>query len=359
MQHVLNYLPFDSHVHFRRGAMLKAVAPFTARQCWGAVIMPNIAPHILLPVHAGRYELYIREATDGVNSRFTPIITGYLTKDTDPACVKEGYESDCWRAMKVYPPGATTNSNEGVSNKDLPDHPALKTMEEIGMPLLLHPEITRDAFDELVDIYDRERLFVDTLRTLKRKYPKLKISVEHVTDEELARYMMEMGDPEKLVCTVTTHHPMKDRRDLHKDGFQVHLMCYPILKRKESKEAVFRLATSGLPFVSAGSDSAPHPTHAKERACGCAGGVFTAPRMVELYTEIFEKAGKLENLENFLCVNGPRFYGLSPKAGRVVLEKRVNTINEMVQVENSDKVRPFGYHEDPEQRYQFQWSIAA
>ncbi len=358
MRHVLNYLPFDSHVHFRRGAMLKAVVPFTAKQCFGAVIMPNTAtPHILIPDIADAYRTEILEKAEDVRDDFFALLTGYLTSSTETRDVSEGYENSSWRAMKVYPPGATTHSNEGVPAQLLPDHPALPVMQEIGMPLLLHPEVTYDKMGFLADIYDREKLFIDTIRLLRKKFPRLKISVEHVTDKETVRFMMEMGDPEFLVCTVTAHHPLIDRQDLHKDGFQPHLMCYPIPKRKGSKEAVFELATSGLPFVSAGSDSAPHPTHAKEKACGCAGGVFTAPRMVELYAEIFEKAGKLENLEKFLCINGPRFYKIRPQQGIVTLEKRVNTINEMVHVENGDKVRPFGYHEDPDQRYPFQWSI--
>lgn len=357
MRYVLNYLPFESHVHFRRGARLKAVAPFTARQCWGAVVMPNTAPHILTPTDADAYADEIWRTVDGVRDEFVLIITCYLTPETSPDMVRKGFEECMWRAAKVYPPGATTNSDEGVPARLLIDHPALPVMQEIGMPLLLHPEVTHDRTGKLADIYDREKLFLDTIRLLRKKYPGLKISVEHVTDAATARFMMEMGDPENLVCTVTPQHMLFDRRDLHKDGFQPHLFCYPILKRQESKEAVLELGTSGLPFVSAGTDSAPHPTHAKEKACGCAGGVFTAPRMVELYTEIFEKAGKLHNLENFLCVNGPRFYGLDPREGIVVLEKRVNTIDEMVLVEGGEMIRPFGYHEDPEQRYKFQWMV--
>ncbi|MFZ2555625.1 MAG: dihydroorotase [Minisyncoccia bacterium] len=356
MRHVLNYLPFDSHVHFRRGAMLKAVAPFTAKQCWGAVVMPNTAtPHILTPEDAVTYK---EEILGTVGETFSPIITGYLAPATTYHDVRRGFKSGAWHAMKVYPPGATTHSNEGVMAHFLPEHPVLPAMQDMGMPLLLHPEVTYDKMGFLADIYDREKLFLDTIRVLRKKYPKLRISVEHVTDRETARFMMEMGDPEYLVCTVTPQHMLFDRRDLHKDGFQPHLFCYPILKRQESKEAVLELATSGLPFVSAGTDSAPHPTHAKEKACGCAGGVFSAPRMIELYTEIFEKAGKLANLEEFLCVNGPRFYGVSPKGGMLVLEKGLNTLDALVEVENDDKIRPFGYHEDPKQRYQFQWTIA-
>lgn len=358
MQHVLKYLPFDSHVHFRRGAMTKAVAPFTAKQCWGAVVMPNTAtPHILTPKIADVYMIDIMYAIEDVRDEFTLVLAGYLTAATNPSEMQEGYANDSWHAMKVYPPGATTHSNEGVPAHMLPEHPALKVMETIGMPLLLHPEVTWERNGNLADIYDREKLFLDTIRIVRKKYPKLKISVEHVTDKETARFMMEWGDPEHLVCTVTPQHMLFDRRDLHKDGFQPHLFCYPILKRQESKEAVLELATSGLPFVSAGSDSAPHPTHAKEKACGCAGGVFSAPRMVELYTEAFDKAGKLENLEGFLCINGPRFYGLSPENGTVVLEKTANTVTEMVEVATGDRVRPFGYHENPAERYQFQWTI--
>lgn len=355
MRHVLNYLVADVHTHFRKGAIMRAVVPFTARRCWLALVMPNTAtPHILTWRDARQYEKEIREVVPNMQQL---IMTGYLTPGTSPDEIQEGFENGSWHAMKVYPPGATTHSNEGVPARLLPEHPALPTMQRIGMPLLLHPEVTYDRMGFLADPYDREKLFLDTIRLIRKRYPKLKISIEHVTDKETARYMLEMGDTETLVCTVTPQHMLFDRRDLHKDGWQPHLFCYPILKRQESREAVLELATSGLPFVSAGTDSAPHPTHAKEKACGCAGGVFTAPRMVELYTEIFDKADRLQNLEAFLCVNGPRFYGLAPKPGTVVLEKKPNTIDELVSVENGDRIRPFGYHEDPTQRYQFQWSV--
>lgn len=352
---ILNYAPFDAHVHFRRGSMLKAVAPFTARQCWGAVIMPNTAtPHIRECIDA---EEYRSEVTWGTTAHFKPVMTGYLTPHTQPRDVARGFELGRWSAMKVYPPGATTHSDEGVSARVLVDHPTLPVMEEIGMPLLLHPEVTRDQTGALADIYDREKLFIDTIRTLRKKYPKLKISIEHVTDEETVRYLMEMGDPEYLVCTVTPQHALFDRMDLHTDGFQPHLFCYPILKRTRSREAVAELATSGLPFVSAGSDSAPHPTHKKEQACGCAGGVFSAPALVELYTEIFEKAGKLHNLENFLCVNGPRFYDLNPRAQITTIRRTQWTINERVHTAEGTPIHPFGYHEDPDKRYVFNWKM--
>ena len=288
----LNYIPFDSHVHFRRGAMLRTVVPYTARQCWGAVVMPNTAtPHILTPDDADAYRNEILFASHPVvGENFVPLVTGYLTPKTDPIDIAHGYKKGKWHGMKVYPPGATTHSNEGVAARDLLTHPALPVMADIGMPLLLHPEVNA-LHGDIVDPYDRERLFVDTLEELLYRYPTLRLSVEHVTDEATARFMMSYGKTGQVVCTITAQHLLFDRRDLHEDGWQPHLFCYPILKRKKSRDAVIALATGGFGFVSAGTDSAPHPTHAKERAAGCAGGVFSAHIMVELYAQAFANAG--------------------------------------------------------------------
>lgn len=354
--HVLNYRPFDAHVHFRKGAMLKAVAPFTALQCWGAVVMPNTAtPHIETPEDARAYKTEILEAT---GSDFQPIMTGYLTPHTDPKEVERGFKDGDWQAMKVYPPGATTNSNEGVPGKDLPDHPALKTMQRIGMPLLLHPEVNKLG-NEVIDPYDREKAFFDVLMRMLMRYPRLRISVEHVTSRDLAWFLMRHGDPDRLVCTITAHHLLRDRRDLHEDGWQPHLFCYPILKRKEDKELLRELATSGHPFVSAGTDSAPHPTHAKERACGCAGGVFTAHAMIQLYAQVFDDMQRMAHLERFLCVNGPSFYELPPKPASMELVRLGWKVEEMIEVGDGSRVRPFGYHEDDAKRIPIRWRVPA
>lgn len=355
----LNYLPFDSHVHFRRGHMLKAVAPYTARQCWGGIVMPNTAtPHIVSVDNALAYRQEIKGAiTDWA---FEPRITGYLTPTTTAQEVVKGFDSNAWSAMKVYPPGATTHSNEGVSGKYLLEMgEVLCAMQEVGMPLLLHGEISmEDDMMTVVDIYDREKRFLyEIVGELRVRYPRLKISLEHITTTEMVEFMIRHGEVGNLVCTITPQHLLYDRRDLHADGFQPHLFCYPILKREGDRDALRRLVGQGFAFVSAGTDSAPHPTHAKEKACGCAGGVFTAHAMVQLYAQIFDMLGALPTLESFLCGNGPRFYGLVPYAGQVILEKKAWTVDEMIQVTGGDKIRPFGYHEDSAKRFKFEWQI--
>ncbi|QSH39302.1 dihydroorotase [Candidatus Kaiserbacteria bacterium] len=356
MQHALEHLPFEGHVHVRQGAILKAVAPYTARQCWGGIVMPNTIPPIITPSAATTYKKEILDAMPKEN--FEPLMVGYLSEETSADDVRRGFESGAWVAMKFYPRGATTNSKEGINSWELPFHPALKIMEEIGMPLALHAEANVDeSTGKEIDIYDRERRFIPVLMELRKRRPQLKISVEHGTSLEMAQFMEEHGDPKKLVCTVTIQHMMFSRQDLHKDGFQPHMMCYPIPKRAEAMLAWRELGTSGKPYIFAGTDSAPHPTHKKESACGCAGGMFTAHAMIPLYAQIFEQAGRLDNLEEFLCINGPRFYGLEPRSGLVTLVKKPWTRQSMIAVNGGEKIRPFGYHEKPEQRFRFEWQI--
>jgi len=356
MEYILRYLPFEGHVHWRQGAMLKAVAPYTARQCWGGIIMPNRVPPIITldDAAAHKHEILVTIPEED----FESLIVGYLSEETSIDDVRRGFESGVWIAMKFYPRGATTNSKEGINSWELPFHPALKVMEEIGMPLLLHAEANVDeSTGKEIDIYDREYRFIPVLEELRKLYPRLKISVEHGTSLEMAQFMEEHGDPKKLVCTVTIQHMMFSRQDLHKDGFQPHMMCYPIPKRAEAMMAWRKLGTSGKPYIFAGTDSAPHPTHKKESSCGCAGGMFTAHAMVPLYAHIFEQAGRLHNLEEFLCINGPRFYGLEPRPGLVTLVKKPWTKQSMVAVNGGEKIRPFGYHEEPEKRFRFEWQI--
>ncbi len=347
--------PFDSHVHFRRGAMLKAVAPFTAKQCWGGLVMPNTAPHIFTPEDAEAYKTEVRAS---IGENFHIVMAGYLTPTTGAEDLKRGYLSGAWGAMKVYPPGATTHSTEGVDGKSLINHPALAVMQEIGMPVLLHGEINKDDHGEEIDIYDRERRFLEEIvPSILDKYPTLKISLEHVTTRSMAEFMALHGKVGRLVCTITPQHLLFDRRNLHKDGFQPHLFCYPILKRKEDKEAIRKLAVAGHDFVSAGTDSAPHPTQSKEKAAGCAGGVFSAHAMVEMYTQGFAEMEALDKLEDFLSVNGPRFFGLEPSNESITLAPEPWTVDAMVPVEGGDKVRPFGYDEKAESRFPFAWRI--
>ncbi len=347
--------PFDSHVHFRRAAMLKAVAPFTAKQCWGALVMPNTAPHIFTPEDA---EAYAAEVRASIGTDFKIVMAGYLTPTTSAEDLKRGFASGAWGAMKVYPPGATTHSTEGVDGQSLINHPALAVMQEIGMPVLLHGEVNKDEHGEEIDIYDREKRFLEEIvPSILAKYPTLKISLEHVTTRGMAEFMMKNGKEGRLVCTITPQHLLFDRRHLHKDGFQPHLFCYPILKRKEDKEAIRALVAAGTSFVSAGTDSAPHPTQSKEKSAGCAGGVFSSHAMVEMYAQGFDEIGALDKLEAFLSVNGPRFFGLEPATETITLSKEAWTQDAMVPVENGDTVRPFGYDEKPEARFPFAWRI--
>lgn len=347
--------PFDSHVHFRRGAMLRAVAPFTAKQCWGGLVMPNTAPHIFTPEDA---EAYAAEVRATIGNDFKIVMAGYLTPTTNVEDLKRGFASGAWGAMKVYPPGATTHSTEGVAGKDLVNHPALSVMQEIGMPVLLHGEINKDEHGEEIDIYDREKRFLEEIvPQILEKYPTLKISLEHVTTKAMAEFMEKNGKAGRLVCTITPQHLLFDRRMLHKDGFQPHLFCYPILKRKEDKEAIRKLAAAGHDFVSAGTDSAPHPTQSKEKAAGCAGGVFSAHAMIEMYTQGFDELSALDKLEAFLSINGPKFFGLEASSETITLAKENWTVDEMVGVEGGDKVRPFGYDEKPENRFPFVWRL--
>ena len=292
---------------------------------------------------------------NSIGPNFEPVLTGYLTPETRQEDIERGYRSRSWHAMKAYPPGATTHSNEGVSGKDLIVHPALSVMEALGMPLLLHGEVNFDNAE--VDPYDREQHFLtDVLGEIYTRFPRLKISLEHITTAEAASWMIRYGN-ERMVCTITAHHLLLDRRDYFRGGPNNHLHCWPVLKRSEDREALRDLIRHRAPFVVAGSDSAPHPTTAKERACGCAGGVFTAHALVPLYARIFSEMQALHLLEEFLCIRGPRFLGLSPKPGRMILSQTPWTMDGMVQVEDGARVRPFGYHENPKERFVFNWRI--
>ncbi len=355
MEKILTFDPFDSHVHLRDAGspLFKAVVPYTARQCWGAVIMPNTNPFVTTPEIASGYEVAIK---DCAGNDFTPVMTGYLIAGMDPGTAMRGFQRRQWRAMKFYPLGATTNSHGGMSTP-MDAARTLEVMEKIGMPLLIHPEVNLWKGKE-TDPYDRETIFLtEVLPEVRRTFPRLKISLEHITTRTSVQYMTEYGEAGYLVCTATAHHLLASRIDYFRGGPNPHLHCYPVMKREEDRAALIGLIGRGHRFVSAGSDSAPHPTTAKERACGCAGGVFIAHAMVELYAEAFEEAGALEHLDAFLGKNGPEFYGLSPRSGMWLrLTKEPWTVDSMIE---SDGVllRPFGYHEDPKQRRLIQWRL--
>lgn len=344
---VLDYLPFDAHVHFRNpgSPIFNAVVPLTLKSAGGAVVMPNIIPFITDAEKATAYQAAIREKFEELD--FQLVMTGYLQEGMTVLNINAFYKAGV-KSMKAYPKGATTNSHGGIADFAKCDA-ALSQMEALGMRLLVHPEQNvHPESGEEVDPYDREMRYLEyVLFKLIQKYPRLKICVEHVTTKTMARFISIHGG-DRLACTVTAHHLMANRKDFFRDGPDVHLHCWPILKREEDMFALRDLVTSGHDFVFAGTDSAPHPTHAKEKACGCAGGVFTAHAWVEMYAEVFEDEDALSNLEKFLCINGPKFYDLKPREEKSVLVYEPWKVDSLIEVEDGTKIFPFGYHTDPD-----------
>ncbi len=303
--------PDDWHVHLRDGAMLNMVAPYTARQFARAIIMPNLAPPVTSVEQAVGYRARIVAAA---GPGFTPLLTAYLTDDTDPDELARGHGQGVWIAAKLYPAGATTNSASGVT--DIAHIRAvLARMESIGMPLLVHGEVT----DPDVDIFDREAMFIDRILTgLVADFPALKIVFEHITTRHAADYVA--AAPVTVAATITPHHLHLSRNALFDGGLRPHAYCLPVLKREEHRLAVRAAATSGSPKFFLGTDSAPHARDAKESACGCA-GIFNAPFALESYAVVFDEEGALDKLEGFASEHGPRFYGLPLNQGTITLTR--------------------------------------
>lgn len=305
--------PDDWHIHFRDGAMLAAVVPETARTFARAIVMPNLVPPVTRSVQAAEYRDRILAALPP-GSRFRPLMTAYLTEKTDPDDLAQGHADGILTAVKLYPAGATTNSAAGVRDIRAVD-PVMAVMAEIGMPLLVHGEVT----DPEIDIFDREAVFIErVLKPLMMRHPDLKIVLEHITTAQAAAFVPEGGD--NLAATVTPHHLEINRTDLFRGGIRPHLYCLPIAKREEHRLAVRAAAVSGHPRFFLGTDSAPHPVHAKESACGCA-GIYNAPGGLGVYAEVFEAEGALDRLEAFASLNGPRFYGLPVNEDRITMER--------------------------------------
>jgi dihydroorotase len=304
--------PDDWHVHLRDGEMLKGVAPWTARQFARAIVMPNLAPPVTTVEAAAAYRDRIVAAAGGA---FTPLMTCYLTDEADPAELVRGFESGVFAAAKLYPAHATTNSAHGVTDIRNLD-PALEAMQRIGMPLLVHGEVT----DPDVDVFDREKLFIERVfEPLLGRFPALRAVFEHITTAEAAAFV-EAGGP-NLAATVTPQHLVINRNALFAGGLRPHFYCLPVAKREEHRRAVRRAATSGSPKFFLGTDSAPHSVQAKESACGCA-GIFNAPFALESYAAVFDEEGALDRLEAFASENGPRFYGLPLNEERILLERK-------------------------------------
>jgi dihydroorotase len=296
--------PDDWHLHLRDGEMLKAILPATAYHFGRAIIMPNLVPPVVTARDAAAYRERILDAAPR-NAGFTPLMTAYLTETTDPEDIAKGFEEKVLTAVKLYPAGATTNSESGVRDIEAV-MPVFEKMAEIGMPLLVHGEVT----DPGVDIFDREKVFIDkVLDPLHHRLPELKIVMEHITTSDAARYIQD--GTKFLAATITVHHLMINRDDLLAGGIRPHYYCLPVVKRHEHQQALRALATSGHERIFLGTDSAPHPDHDKIGVCGCA-GIYTAPIALACLAHIFEEEGALDRLENFVSLNGAAFYGLPP-----------------------------------------------
>ena len=297
--------PDDWHLHLRDGAMLGVVAPLS-RDFGRAVVMPNLVPPVTTGAMAAAYRARI------VAAGFArPLMTLYLTEETDPADVVAAHDAGTIAAVKLYPAGATTNSASGVRDFERV-RPVLAAMEEAGVPLCLHGEVTAPE----IDIFDREARFLeDRLEPIRRAHPGLTLTLEHVTTAEAVDYVQDHG----LGATITPQHLMLERNDMLAGGLRPHYYCLPILKRRRHREALRRAATTRPEFF-LGTDSAPHPQHAKEAAC-CAAGCFSAPHAMACYAAVFEEEGALDALEGFASLNGPRHYGLPPNEDRITLVK--------------------------------------
>ncbi len=322
--------PDDWHVHFRDGAMMKTVVPYTARAFGRAIVMPNLTPPVTTSAMAAAYRERIMACVpEGV--KFTPLMTCYLTDHTDAKDLVEGHKAGIFTAAKLYPAHATTNSAHGVTSVD---HimPVLEAMAEQGIPLLTHGEVTRAE----VDIFDREARFAEEiLGPLMQRLPKLRVVMEHITTAEGASLVRQFKD--RMGATITPQHLLYNRNALFQGGLRPHMYCLPILKREKHRLALREAATNGETQFFLGTDTAPHMRHLKEADCGCA-GVFSAPVAVAAYLKVFAEEGKLENFEAFASLNGPRFYGLAPNEERVTYEERPSRIAEEIEVDGQGKL---------------------
>jgi dihydroorotase len=306
--------PDDWHLHLRDGDMMKAVLPDTARHFARAIIMPNLVPPVVTLSDAQAYRDRIMEALPAGRS-FQPLMTLYLTEQTDPDDLQQAKESGLVTAVKLYPAGATTNSHGGVRDLDKA-MPALERMAKIGLPLCVHGEVTAPD----VDIFDREAVFIETvLDPLRTRLPDLKITMEHVTTQDGVDYI-EQSD-RNLAGSITTHHLIINRNALLVGGIRPHYYCLPVAKREKHRLALRRAATSGHPKFFLGTDSAPHVDPLKECACGCA-GIYTSINTMSCLAHVFEQEHALERLEAFTSLNGAAWYGLPPNDATIKLVRR-------------------------------------
>lgn len=313
--------PDDFHLHVREGDALKSVVPDTAKQFARAIIMPNLENPVTTVEHAKAYREEIlgslsHKTPDKESniSSFDPLMTLYLTDNTTADMIREAKKSGIIHALKLYPAGATTNSDKGVTDiRNI--YPALEAMQETGILLLVHGEVT----DSAIDIFDRENIFIETiLKPLVSRFPTLKIVLEHITTSDAVEFVTNA--PKTIAATITAHHLLMNRNDIFKGGIRPHHYCLPILKRETHRQALIKAATSGNPKFFLGTDSAPHTQSAKESACGCA-GMYTAFHAMELYTEAFDKANALDKLEGFASFYGADFYELPRNLDSITLKR--------------------------------------
>ncbi len=324
--------PDDWHLNLRDGEALQSVLPHSARQFARAIIMPNLRPPVTTVAAAAEYRQRILAALPA-GMPFEPLMTLYLTDNTPADEIRRAAASDFVKAVKLYPAGATTNSDAGVTDIVKCDA-VLAEMERAGMPLLVHGEVT----DPAIDIFDRENVFIDTVLTpLLARRPGLRIVFEHITTKDAAEFVASAGD--NVAATITAHHLLYNRNAIFIGGVRPHYYCLPVLKRETHRAALVRAATSGGPKFFLGTDSAPHARHTKEASCGCA-GCYTALSALELYAEAFEMADALDRLEAFASFNGPDFYRLPRNSGTVTLEKKPWTLPEALAYAGEEKLVP-------------------
>jgi len=305
--------PDDWHLHVRDGVALQAVVPHTAAQFGRAIIMPNLRPPVTTAEQALAYKARIQAAVPA-GVAFEPLMTLYLTDNLPPDEIARAKDAGVV-AAKLYPAGATTNSDAGVTDLKK-TYATLEAMQRAGLLLLVHGEVTSPD----IDLFDREAVFIDQqLIPLRRDFPELKIVFEHITTKEAAQYVAEAGP--YTAATLTAHHLLYNRNAIFTGGVRPHYYCLPVLKRETHRQALVQAATSGSDRFFLGTDSAPHPAHLKEHASGCA-GCYTAHAAMELYAEAFDRAGALDKLEAFASFNGPAFYGLAPNTGTITLARQ-------------------------------------
>ncbi len=322
--------PDDWHSHFRDDEMLKAVLPYTSLVFGRAIAMPNLIPPITTRSHARAYRDRILNAVPADHS-FVPLMTCYLTADTDVNELTKGFQQGVFSAAKLYPANATTNSCHGITDISS-SYPIFERMQKLVMPLLIHAETT----DATIDIFDREAWFIEqSLEPVRRRFPELKIVLEHITTKEAVQYVLESNP--FTGATITPQHLMFNRNHMLSTGIRPHLFCFPVLKRSIHQDALRQAIASGSERFFLGTDSAPHTRQHKQSACGC---IFNAPSAISTYAQVFEEMNALPYLEAFCSLNGPRFYGLPVNQSTITLVKAPITIPEEVRVGN-ESIVPF------------------